>query len=144
MKIALVDDRVYGYASGDPSAAGGAERYEWLLTRALAASGWSATVGVRAALKPGERVHIDGVEFVGHQSGTISWRAVRFLASEKPDWCHWFGANHLLGPAVAIAKLTGTRTLFSAQFDLDVQPRKALYGPTSLMATLCAGPLRKR
>ena len=51
----------------------------------------------------------------------------RFLASEKPDWCHWAGANHLLGPAVAIANLVGTRTVFSAQFDLDVQPRKALY-----------------
>src|SRR6202030_2426916 len=60
----LVDERVYGYASGDPSVAGGAERYVWLLTRALVASGWSATVGVRHALKRGERVRIACVEFV--------------------------------------------------------------------------------
>ena len=58
MKIAVVDDNeaVYGYASGDPSAAGGAERYTWLLIRALAASGWSATIGVRASVGTTESV----------------------------------------------------------------------------------------
>lgn len=128
MKIAVIDDVVYGYASGDVSVAGGAERYIWLQTRALVASGWSATVGVWTALNPGERVRIDGVDFVGLDR-VSSFRAVyRFLDSEKPDWCHWFGANHLLGPAVAIGKLTGTHTVFSAQFDLDVHPRKALAG----------------
>jgi glycosyltransferase involved in cell wall biosynthesis len=126
MRIALVDDTVYGYASGAPSATGGAERYTWLLVRALVARGWSAKVGVRAALRPGERVQIDGVEFVGIGQGHILIALYRFLAAERPDWCHWAGAGHLLGPAVAIAKLTGTRTVFSAQFDLDVHPRRAL------------------
>jgi glycosyltransferase involved in cell wall biosynthesis len=126
MKLALVDDTVYGYASGNASVAGGAERYTWLLLRALAANGWSAKVGVRAALKHGERVHIDGVEFVGIGQGQFLVALYRFLASERPEWCHWAGANHLLGPAVAIGKLTGTRTIFSAQFDLDVRPRGAL------------------
>jgi glycosyltransferase involved in cell wall biosynthesis len=126
MKMALVDERVYGYASGDPSVAGGAERYVWLLTRALVASGWSATVGVRHALKRGERVRIDGVEFVGIGEGQFFAALYRFLASEKPDWCHWFCAWHLLGPAVAIGRLAGVQTIFSAQFDLDVRPRGAL------------------
>ena len=79
MKIAVVDERVYGYASGDPLVAGGAERYVWLLTRALVASGWSATVGVRTALKPGERVRIDGVEFVGIGRGPVSCGVVPIL-----------------------------------------------------------------
>ena len=126
MKMVLVDERVYGYASGDPLVAGGAERYVWLLTRALVASGWSATVGVRTALKAGERVRIDGVEFVGIGEGQFFAVFYRFLMSERPDWCHWFCASHILGPAVAIGKLTGTRTIFSAQFDLDVRPREAL------------------
>jgi glycosyltransferase involved in cell wall biosynthesis len=126
MKIALVDDRVYGYASGDPSVAGGAERYVWLLFRALAVSGWSATVGVRDRLKPGERVRIDGVDFVGMNEGQYLVALYRFFASERPEWCLWFSANHLLGPAVAIGRLAGTRTMFSAQFDLDVRPREAL------------------
>jgi glycosyltransferase involved in cell wall biosynthesis len=126
MKIAVVDERVYGYASGDPLVAGGAERYVWLLTRALVASGWSATVGVRTALKPGERTRIDGVEFVGIGRGQFFAALYRFFASERPDWCHWFCASHILGPAVAIGRLTGTRTMFSAQFDLDVRPRRAL------------------
>jgi glycosyltransferase involved in cell wall biosynthesis len=128
MKIALVDDTVYGYASADRSAAGGAERYMWLLTRAMVASGWSAIVGVRAGLKAGERVRIDGVEFVGIGQSQMLVALYRFFTSERPDWCHWFGAQHLLGPAVAIGRLTGTRTVFSAQFDLDVRPREALSG----------------
>jgi glycosyltransferase involved in cell wall biosynthesis len=127
MKIALIDDTIYRYASGNELASGGAERFMWLLTRALVARGWSATVGTWSALAPGERRHIDNVDFVGVDRG-ISVRAIyRFLAAEKPDWCHWFGASQLLGPAVAAGKLTGTRTLFSAQFDLDVHPRQALH-----------------
>jgi glycosyltransferase involved in cell wall biosynthesis len=128
MRIALVDDNdsVHGYASGAPSAAGGAERYAWLLARALAAKAWSVRVGVRAALPAGARVTIDGVEFVGIGQGQLLAAFYRFLTAEKPDWCHWAGATHLLGPAVAIAKLTGTRTVYSAQFDLDVHPRQAL------------------
>ena len=46
MKIVYVNDVVYAYATGDPSANGGAERYGWHLTRALANAGWSVTVGV--------------------------------------------------------------------------------------------------
>jgi glycosyltransferase involved in cell wall biosynthesis len=63
----------------------------------------------------------------------------RFLASEKPDWCHWFAASHLLGPAVAVGKLTGTRTVFSAQFDLDVRPRQALHHRPRLWPLYAAG-----
>ena len=33
MKIALVNDIAYQYATGDPAAVGGAERYQWLLAR---------------------------------------------------------------------------------------------------------------
>jgi glycosyltransferase involved in cell wall biosynthesis len=128
MKIALVNDMIYGYACGDTSAAGGAERYMWLQTRALVATGWSATIGVQTGLKPGERVCIDGVVFVGLNQTHLLRALYDFLSLEKPDWCHWFGASHLLGPAVAVGKLTGTRTVFSAQFDLDVQPLKALSG----------------
>jgi glycosyltransferase involved in cell wall biosynthesis len=141
MRIALIDDSaaVYGYASGDPSAAGGAERYVWLLARALAANGWSATVGVRTALKSGERVHIDGVEFVGIGQSHILVALYRFLASERPDRCHWAGATHLLGPSVAVAKLAGVRAIFSAQFDLDVHPRLALHGRPRLWPLYALG-----
>jgi glycosyltransferase involved in cell wall biosynthesis len=126
MKISLVDDTIYGYAAGDPSVAGGAERYMWLQTRALVNAGWTATIGTWTALKPGQRERIDGVEFVGLER-VHSVRAVaRFLAAEKPDWCHWFGANHLLGPAAILGKARGVRTVFSAQFDKDVRPTHAL------------------
>lgn len=128
MKIALVEETVFRYASGDSSAVGGAERYLWLLTRALAAHGWPAIVGVRDLLEPGKRVRIEGVDFVGiDDRGHFLLALYRFLASERPEWCLWFGATHLLGPAAAIGRLTGTKTLFGAQFDLDVQPREALY-----------------
>jgi glycosyltransferase involved in cell wall biosynthesis len=139
MKISLVDDTIYGYAAGDPSVAGGAERYMWLQTRALVAAGWSATLGTWTALKPGQRETIDGVEFVGLER-THSVRAVaRFLAAEKPDWCHWFGSNHLLGPAAALGRLRGVRTVFSAQFDNDVRPMNALAGRRYLWPFYAAG-----
>jgi glycosyltransferase involved in cell wall biosynthesis len=134
MKIAFTDDVVYAYASGAPSAVGGAERYQWLLARALAATGWSVVVGVREALAAGERCAIDGVQYVGIGRGPVFavrghifsvW--YRFLSSERPDWWYWQGADHMWGPAVEIAKLAGVHTIFSAAVDRDVQPHHALF-----------------
>ena len=51
MKVAFLNDRIYGYASSDPSAVGGSERQQWLLARALASSGWTVYVGIRQDLK---------------------------------------------------------------------------------------------
>jgi glycosyltransferase involved in cell wall biosynthesis len=126
MKVALVNDIVYRYACGDPAAVGGSERYQWLLARALAVHGWSTVVGVRSGLALGERVRIDGVDFTGIGRGQFLGALFSFLAAERPDWCFWFGSTHLLGPVVAIGRLLGARSLFSAQFDLDVRPREAL------------------
>ena len=41
MKLALTNNVVYQYAIGEPSATGGAERAQWLLSRALTKTGWS-------------------------------------------------------------------------------------------------------
>jgi len=111
---------------GTPLAAGGAERQQWLLARLLAATGWSVKIGVRESLAPGERCVIDGVEFVGISRGQILLAWYRFLASERPDWWYWRAAYHLWGPAVAITKFVGVRTIFAAAFDSDVHPRQAL------------------
>ena len=139
MKISLIDDTIYGYAAGDPSAAGGAERYMWLQTRALVERGWSATIGTWTALKPGQRDTIAGVEFVGVERIYPVRAVARFLAAEKPDWCHWFGSNHLLGPAAVLGKLQGVRTVFSAQFDNDVRPMQALPSRRHLSPFYAAG-----
>ena len=71
MKIVFTNDTIYGWASGI-SVVGGAERQQWLLARALAAIGWSVTVGVRKTLEAGERRTIDGVEFLGMGQGQYS------------------------------------------------------------------------
>lgn len=127
MKIVMTHDGVYAYASGSPLAVGGAERYQWLLARVLAANGWTVTVGVREALQPRQRTRIEGVEFVGIGKGQILLSWYRFLLSEQPDWWYWQCAYHLLGLAVAIAKLTHVRMIFSVMHDRDVQPRHALF-----------------
>ena len=133
MKIIITNDTIYGWASG-ASVVGGAERQQWLLARALAATGWSVTVGVREALEARERRTIDGVEFLGIGRGYTGigrdhihrvW--YRFLSSEQPDWWYWRCANHLWGSAVEVAKLAGVRTIFAAGVDSDVQPRRALF-----------------
>jgi len=127
MKIVYVNDIVYGYATGDPSAKGGAERYGWYLTRALAAAGWSVTVGVLFALREGEECVIDGVRFLGIGCRThflMAW--FRFLKAERPDWCFWQCADHLWGPAAEIARWLGVRTAFSTMHDNDLQLRKTL------------------
>jgi glycosyltransferase involved in cell wall biosynthesis len=126
MKIVFANDIIYGWASGAP-VVGGAERQQWLLARALAASGWSVTVGVRKALEVGERKTIAGVEFLGIGWDNIYRAWYRFLSSEQPDWWYWRCADHLWGCAVEIAKLAGVRTIFAAGFDTDVQPRRALF-----------------
>src|SRR6476469_7473068 len=45
MKVAFLNDLIYGYASADAAAVGGNERQQWLLARALASSGWTVYVG---------------------------------------------------------------------------------------------------
>jgi len=127
MKLVYVNDVVYGYAIGDPSANGGAERYAWHLTRALANAGWSITVGVRYALREGEEKVVEGVRFLGlsrRMHFLLDW--YRFLKNERPDWCFSQCADHLWGPTAEIARWLGVRTAFSTMHDLDVQPRKAM------------------
>jgi glycosyltransferase involved in cell wall biosynthesis len=126
MKIAFVNEGIYEFASGTPEAVGGLERDQWLLARALAMTGWSATVGIRGALKAGERRVIDKVEYVGIGRGQVLLAWHRFLSSERPDWLFWEGASHLWGPLVEIAMLAGVRTVFHVAFDRDVEPRRAL------------------
>ena len=123
MKLAVLNDVVFGYASAADWPSGGAERYQWLLARALAAEGWTVTVGVRKWMKPREHRVIDGVQFVGIESGHILKAWHRFLASERPDWWHWQCADRLWGLGVGIAKAVGVKTVFGAQVDRDVQPR---------------------
>ncbi|HMS83342.1 MAG TPA: glycosyltransferase family 4 protein [Nitrospira sp.] len=126
MKVVYVNDVVYGYATEDPSANGGAERYGWLLMRALANAGWSVTVGVYV-LREKEVQIIDGVRFIGIRRRAhflLDWYWL--LDSERPDLCFWQNADHLWGPMVEIARWLGVQTAWSTMHDLDVQPRKAL------------------
>ena len=94
MKMVLVNDVVYRYAANMPTAVGGAERYQWLLARALVAAGWSVTVGVHTELKCRDSREIDGVKFIGIGNGNtlLSW--YRFLLAERPDWWQWQCASH--------------------------------------------------
>jgi len=127
VKIVYLNNSVYGYASGDPSVCGGAERYGWHLMRALANAGWSVTVGVPSFLRDGEERVIDGVRFLGiscDKQTLVTW--YRFLKIERPDWCFWQCADPMWGPAAEIARWLGVRTAFSTMHDLDVQPRIAL------------------
>jgi glycosyltransferase involved in cell wall biosynthesis len=126
MKFVHMNDVVFGYASGDPTVNGGAERYQWLLARAMAHAGWSVVVGVGKGLRENERRIIDGVEFVKIGDGNFLRAWYRFLKAERPDWWFWQCADHRLGLAVEIAKLTNVRLMFSAMIDLDVIPHRAL------------------
>ena len=127
MKLVIVNAPTYEYAIGNPTKIGGAERQQWLLARALVKVGWSVTVGVRGGLKNHERATIDGVNFVGIGSGQFLWACYRFLISESPDWWYWRVADHLLGPAVQVARFAAVRTIFAAAFDTDVEPRCASF-----------------
>ena len=127
MKIVHVNNVVYAYATGDPSANGGAERYGWHLMRALASAGWSVVVGVRHALQEGEVQIIDDVRFIGmNRSRHFLYGWYIFLKKERPDWCLWQCADHLWGPAAEIARWLGVRTAFSSMHDRDMQPRQPL------------------
>jgi len=126
MKIAFLNDGIYGYASSDASAVGGSERQQWLLARALVSSGWTVCVGIRQGLRRGEYRTIEGVDFYGIMQGQFLLDWYRFLSWTRPDWVYWRGASHLLGLLVQIAHLHGVQTIFAAAFDTDVQPRSAL------------------
>jgi len=121
---------IYGYASGDPNAVGGAERQQWLLARALASIGWSVTVGIQNIPELTKGVLIDGVRFVSFTSSNGPSRRLldlyRFVRVQKPNWWYWRCAYHLLGPCVVVAKTLGVKTIFAAGFDSDIQPQQAL------------------
>ena len=121
---------VYGYASRDPDANGGLERLEWLLARALAEAGWSVAIAVPERLCAGQEEIIDGVRFVGMgpASGARRYMAAwaEFLEAEAPDWWYWQGADPLWCALLRKAREKGVRTMFSAAFDTDVLPRRAL------------------
>lgn len=127
MKIVFLNDLIFAYATGAPSAVGGAERQQWLLARALAAAGWQVTVGIRQQLGRGQRVSIEGVDFVGLGEARVLWAWYRFLLSEQPQWWYWRCASHLLGLSALIAKLTRVRLIFAVGFDSDVNVRYALF-----------------
>src|SRR5690349_17772980 len=126
MKIVFINDVVYKYAVGSPAAYGGAERYQWLLARALAKQGWSVTVAAQTAI-PTNGDCIDRVGFIrlGRSHHFREW--YKFLKIERPNWWYWQCADPNWGPAVEIARSLGIGTIFSAAVDRDVQPTKALY-----------------
>lgn len=84
MKLAFVNDGVYAYATGSPSAVGGAERQQWLLARALAVRGWLVTVGVRHLMTARERRTLEGIDFVGIGQEPILLAWSKFLSAERP------------------------------------------------------------
>jgi glycosyltransferase involved in cell wall biosynthesis len=126
MKIAFLNDGIYGYALSEDSAVGGSERQQWLLARALASSGWVVCIGIREGLRGGDSRTIEGVKFYGIMKGQFLLDWYRFLSLTGPDWIYWRGASHLLGLLVQIAHFHGVQTIFAAAFDTDVQPRSAL------------------
>src|SRR5919108_3098958 len=127
MKIVFLNDLIYAYATGAPSAVGGAERQQWLLAIALRRAGWRVVVGVRNALEPDRRICINGVDFVGLGRNQFLWEWYRLLVSEQPDWWYWRCASHLLGLAVLVAKLARVRMIFAVGFDSDTNIRHALF-----------------
>jgi glycosyltransferase involved in cell wall biosynthesis len=132
VKVLHVNDVVYAYAQGDPSANGGAERYQWLLARAMARSGWSVTVGVRRGLERGKRQSLEGVEFVGIGQGHILPAWFKLLLKERPDWWFWQCADHWFGVAVELARVCNVGMIFSVMIDHDVHPHQALSRRPSL------------
>jgi glycosyltransferase involved in cell wall biosynthesis len=127
MKIVFLNDLIYAYAAGVPSAVGGAERQQWLLARALASAGWQVTVGVRQPLGYQQRARVEQVEFVGIGQEHFLRAWCRFLKTEQPEWWYWRCASHLLGLAACLARLAGVRMMFAAAFDTDVNVRRALH-----------------
>jgi glycosyltransferase involved in cell wall biosynthesis len=127
VKIVLTNSIIYKYALGAPDAIGGAERFQWLLAKALTEAGWSVVIGVRTGIAPDQQQVIDGVRFVGMQQGHFVRAWWKFLDEQKPDWWFWRAADPLWAVLLLIAKLKGVRAIFSAAYDTDVNPRVALF-----------------
>ena len=144
MKLVFINDSIFKYAVRASSAVGGAERQQWLLARALVAAKWSVSIGVAAEIPSGKSATIDGVRFVdiGYRNGHFLSAWYKFFLLERPNWCYWRGADHVLGPAVEIAKLANVKTIFSLAFDTDVSPRRALWRRPFLWPLYTWGLLR--
>jgi glycosyltransferase involved in cell wall biosynthesis len=140
MKLAFCDNNgmVYAYATGEPGA-GGNGKWQWLLARALAQSGWSVVVGIgqhepeaklnnqtTQMLNLNQERVIDGVRFVKLPPGHILLTWSKFLATERPHWWYWQGPEAIWGIMVLVAKAMRVQGIYSSAMDSDVQPRCAL------------------
>src|SRR6185295_14822550 len=123
----IANSIVYRYAIGAPDAMGGAERFQWLLGRALMTAGWLVVVGVRDGIAPGEEQVVDGVRFVGMMRGNFVLAWWKFLSDQKPDWWFWRASDPLWPILLLVAKIKRVRSAFSAAYDTDVIPRIALF-----------------
>jgi glycosyltransferase involved in cell wall biosynthesis len=126
LKLALLEDGIYEFATGNPMASGNG-KWQWLLSRALAQSGFSIVVGVREHLRSGHEQTIDGVRFFGMQRGHLVLAWSKFLTTEKPNWWYYQGADPLWPILLFVAKAKRVSGIFSTSTDGDVKPRTALF-----------------
>jgi glycosyltransferase involved in cell wall biosynthesis len=106
--------------------ASGNGKWQWLLARALAQAGSSIVVGVRNHLPVEQEQIIEGVRFVGMHRGHLLPAWSRFLATEKPDWWYYQGAEPFWPLLLLVAKVKGVSGIFSTSTDVHVKPRLAL------------------
>jgi glycosyltransferase involved in cell wall biosynthesis len=125
LKLALLEDGIYEFATGNPMASGNG-KWQWLLARALAQSGLSIVVGVREFLQAEQEQTIDGVRFVGIPRGRLVPAFSKFLSAEKPNWWYFQGAEPYWPVLLFVAKTKGVCGIFSTCTDGDVKPRTAL------------------
>lgn len=124
MKILLENERIFPYATGG-SVSGGAERQQWLLSRALADRGHEVVVYSRSNESCDDR-QIEGVQFrwISSRSPIVAWP--RILRRERPDWWYYRCADYYLGVLTPMAHLAGVKVAFACAHDNDCRPRVAL------------------
>lgn len=125
MKFLLENERIYPYACGGSLVSGGAERQQWLLSRALVDRGHEVVVYTRTTqARPSET--IKGVRFCWQtpQSIVLAWW--KMLRAERPDWVYRRCSDFNLGVLAPLAKIAGVKVVFASAHQNDCNPPIAL------------------
>ncbi len=126
MKLLFTTQGIYEFATNSPRSAGGAQRQQWLLARAMARRGHESVVAVQTGQPEDLQPEIDGVRFVAAQPGRLLISLFRLVRRERPDWWYWRIADYRIGPLFLWARLLGISTIFAAALDRDCTPRHGL------------------
>lgn len=119
-------DGVYKLITNSTTKMGGAAKLQLLIAETLVKNG-NEVIVITPISKGKELVHeVNGIKFVSTPLHTISFKLIKILFHEKPDWVYWHTNSIHIGVFFFIAKMLRIKSIYACASDKDCIPRYAI------------------